>query len=225
MTGLSATNALVSRQECGYSPSMNGEAIHIDSNGEPIHYRRDLAGRARRRPGAPDARRNRDKILRRASSFGEVARRRWHEVARRAGWGWRPCTGTSLDAASCSKPSKPIRGRLCWKRHVSLADAATGEALRKWLWRFFTFITTKARCRNRAPDPVRRQRGTFGEGRTRPSRRPARCWRRTAGGRVRDDITPSTARSVGRHRQDHGPADYVEPILQTALDGVLGRRT
>jgi len=209
---------------------MNGEAIHIDSNGEPIHLQDGISPAGPAPARRADARRNRDKILSAArAAFGEGGETSMAEVARRAGVGMAtlyrnfPGRRELLEAVYADQVAALLEAA-----RVAADDAATpGEALRKWLWRFFTFITTKHDVATELLTQFDASEETFGEGRTAAlaGGRPLLANAQRAG-EVRDDITLEQLLDlVVAIARINGPADYVEPILQTALDGVLGRRT
>jgi AcrR family transcriptional regulator len=208
---------------------MNGEAVHNDGNGQPVHLQTPTSPASSAPTRRADARRNRDKILSAArAAFEEGGETSMAAVARRAGVGMAtlyrnfPGRRELLEAVYADEVAA-----VCEAARVAADEATTpGAAFRKWLWRFFTFVTTK---RNVAAELLAHLDGSdavFGEGRAAglAAGRPLLLNAQRAG-EVRDDITlEQVFDMVIAIATIHGSASYLEPILQTALDGLLGRR-
>ncbi|GAB2601102.1 TetR/AcrR family transcriptional regulator [Kribbella endophytica] len=211
---------------------MTGEAIHLDSNGQAIHLQGESASEAAS-PREPvpakraDAQRNRDKILAAArAAFSEGGDASMAAVSRRAGVGMAtlyrnfPGRRELLEAVYADEVAA-----LC-----SAAEAAAGEtpgaALRTWLLHFAAFITAKRDVATELLTQLGTDESVFGEGRA-AGLAAGRLLLEAAqkSGEVRDDLTlEQIFDMVVALATIHAPADYVDPILQTALDGLLSPR-
>jgi AcrR family transcriptional regulator len=196
-----------------------GEAGAV-SSGEPAGGAGSDVVPARR----ADARRNRDKILAAArQAFSEGGETSMAEISRRAGVGMAtlyrnfPGRRELLEAVYADEV-----GALCDAAKVSEGETP-GAALRTWLWHFFGFVTAKREVATELLTQLGTDKAVFGEGRAaglaagRPLLEKAQ-----QAGEVRDDLTlEQVFDMVVAIATIHGSADYVEPILQTALNGLL----
>jgi AcrR family transcriptional regulator len=171
-----------------------------------------------------DAQRNRDKILAAArKAFSEGGETSMAEISRRAGVGMAtlyrnfPGRRELLEAVYADEVAA-----LC-----NAAQVATGEtpgaALRTWLLHFAAFITAKRDVATELLTKLGTDESVFGEGRAaglaagRPLLEAAQ-----QSGDVRGDLTlEQIFDMIVALATIHGPADYVDPILATALDGLL----
>ncbi|GAA1518474.1 helix-turn-helix domain-containing protein [Kribbella lupini] len=171
-----------------------------------------------------DAQRNRDKILAAArQAFSEGGETSMAEISRRADVGMAtlyrnfPGRRELLEAVYADEVTA-----LC-----EAAERATGEtpgaALRTWLLQFAAFITAKRAVATELLTQLGTDESVMHEGRTaglaagRPLLEAA-----LKSGEVRNDLTlEQIFDMVVAIATIHAPADYVDPILQTALDGLL----
>ncbi len=171
-----------------------------------------------------DAQRNRDKILAAArKAFSEGGETSMAEISRRAGVGMAtlyrnfPGRRELLEAVYADEVAALS----------AAAQVATGEtpgaALRTWLLHFAAFITAKRDVATELLTKLGTDESVFGEGRAaglaagRPLLEAAQ-----QSGDVRGDLTlEQIFDMIVALATIHGPADYVDPILATALDGLL----
>jgi AcrR family transcriptional regulator len=171
-----------------------------------------------------DAQRNRDKILAAArAAFAQPgADVSMAEISRRAGVGMAtlyrhfPGRRELLEALYADEVDA-----LC--EAAETVDGATpGERFRNWLRRFFAYFTGKRHIASELLDHVDSDDPVFGQNRARVL---------AAGGpllvaaqraqEVRDDLTLEQILDMTiAIAKLHGESEYVEPILQTALDGL-----
>ena len=105
----------------------------------------------------------------------------------------------------------------------SVDGEEAGAVLMTWLHRFFTFATSKRHVATELLKDVDRSNPVFGESRLRvlAAGRPLFDAAQQAG-EVRDDLTlEQILDMVVAIATIHGDPRYLDPILQTALDGLL----
>jgi AcrR family transcriptional regulator len=198
---------------------MTGEAIHLDSNGQAIHLQGEPAPAKR-----ADAQRNRDKVLTAArQAFSEGGETSMAEISRRAGVGMAtlyrnfPSRRELLEAVYADEVAA-----LCSAAEVA-AGETPGAALRTWLLHFAGFITAKREVATELLTQLGTDEAVFGEGRAaglaagRPLLEAAQ-----QSGEVRADLTlEQIFDMVVAIATIHAAPEYVDPILRTALDGLL----
>ncbi|ONI70083.1 TetR family transcriptional regulator [Kribbella sp. ALI-6-A] len=173
-----------------------------------------------------DARRNRDKILAAArAAFSEGGETSMAAVSRRAGVGMAtlyrnfPSRRELLEAVYADEVTA-----LCEAAGIAASEGETpAAALRMWLWRFFAFITAKREVATELLTQLGGDEAVFGDGRAAglAAGRPLLAAAQEAG-EVRKDLTlEQVFDMVVAIATINGDAEYVEPILQTALDGLL----
>jgi AcrR family transcriptional regulator len=182
--------------------------------------RTEPLSRARR----ADAERNRDKILGAArAAFADQAETSMAEISRRAGVGMAtlyrnfPGRRELLEALYTDEVDA-----VCEAARTSAVETP-GAALVAWLHRFFVFITSK----HPVGIELLKQSGgdapVMGEsrGRVMAAGRPLLLAAQRSH-EVRGDLTlEQVLDMVVAIASIHGDRDYLEPILQTALDGLL----
>ncbi len=176
----------------------------------------------------PDAARNRDKILAAArGAFGEPqAEVSMAEVARRAGVGMAtlyrnfPGRRELLEALFADEVDA-----ICAAAET-MGGGTPGAALTAWLHRFFAFVTSKRPIAAELLQHTDRDDPVFGANRDRVIAAGEPLFAAaTAAREIRDDVTfEQTLDLVIAIASIHRDGRYVEPILQTALDGLRPRR-
>src|SRR5487761_603274 len=172
----------------------------------------------------PDAARNRDKILAAArSAFAEPgAEVSMAEISRRAGVGMAtlyrnfPGRRELLEALFIDEVNA-----ICEAAETAGGEAP-GAALARWLQRFFAFITSKRPIAAELLEHTDSGDPIFGNNRARvlAAARPLFAAAQDAR-EIRDDLTLEQALDmIIAIAALRGDARYLEPILQTALDGL-----
>jgi AcrR family transcriptional regulator len=171
-----------------------------------------------------DARRNRDKILTAARrAFSEGGETSMAEISRRAGVGMAtlyrnfPSRRELLEAVYADEVAA-----LC-AAAVNANGETPGDALRTWLLHFAAFITAKREVATELLTQLGTDESVMHEGRAaglaagRPLLEAAQ-----QSGEVRGDLTlEQIFDMVVALATIPAPADYVDPILHTALNGLL----
>jgi AcrR family transcriptional regulator len=176
-----------------------------------------------------DAERNRDKILAaaRAAFTDPAAEISMAEIARRAGVGmatlYRNFPGRQelLEALYTNEVNT-----LCHAAEI-LTGETPGAVLTAWLHRFFTFFTSKQPVgaellkQSGGHAPVMSQSRARVMAAGRPLLQAAQCTHE-----VRDDLTlEQIIDLIAAIASIHGDPDYLQPILQTALNGLAPHTT
>jgi AcrR family transcriptional regulator len=175
-----------------------------------------------------DAERNRDKILAAArAAFAEPgAEISMAEVSRRAGVGMAtlyrnfPGRRELLEALYVEEVDAVVRPA------EALDGDTPGEALVAWLRRFVAFSTSKRHIASELLTHVDSSNPVFNDNRTRvlAAGGPLLAAAQQAG-EIRDDLTlEQILDMVIAIARIPGDADYLEPILQSTLDGLRPRR-
>jgi AcrR family transcriptional regulator len=184
-----------------------------------------------------DAERNRDKILAVArAAFADPAEAEvsMAEISRRAGVGMAtlyrnfPGRRELLEAlfidevnAVCQAAEAAQTAQAAQSAEAA-GDQSPGAVLATWLRRFFAFITSKRHIASELLEHTESGDPIFGNNRARvlAAARPLFAAAQEAG-EIRDDLTLEQALdmiiAIATVRAD---ARYIEPILQTALDGL-----
>jgi AcrR family transcriptional regulator len=175
-----------------------------------------------------DAERNRDKILAVArAAFADPAEAEvsMAEISRRAGVGMAtlyrnfPGRRELLEALFIDEVNAVCQAA---EAAQTLGDQGPGAVLATWLRRFFAFITSKRHIASELLEHTESGDPIFGNNRARvlAAARPLFAAAQEAG-EIRDDLTLEQALdmiiAIATVRAD---ARYIEPILQTALDGL-----
>ncbi len=171
-----------------------------------------------------DAARNRDKILVAArSAFADPeAEVSMAEVSRRAGVGmatlYRNFPGRQelLEALYVDEVNAVCEAA------KTVEGETPGAVLMTWLQRFFAFATSKRHVASELLKDSEDSNPVFGQGRARvlAAGRPLLVAAQRAH-EVRDDLTlEQVLDMIVALASIHGESDYLEPILQTALDGL-----
>jgi AcrR family transcriptional regulator len=188
-----------------------------------------------------DAERNRDKILAVArAAFADPAEAEvsMAEISRRAGVGMAtlyrnfPGRRELLEAlfidevnAVC-QAAEAAQTAQAAQSAEAVGNQAPGAVLGTWLRRFFAFITSKRHIASELLEHTESGDPIFGNNRARvlAAARPLFAAAQEAG-EIRDDLTLEQALdmiiAIATVRAD---ARYIEPILQTALDGLRAPR-
>jgi AcrR family transcriptional regulator len=175
-------------------------------------------------PKRADAERNRDKILAAArSAFADPeAEISMAEISRRAGVGMAtlyrnfPGRRELLEALYTDEVNA-----ICLAAETSGGETP-GAVLEAWLHRFFAFVTSKHHIAAELLEHTDRSDPIFGGNRARviAAGRPLLAAAQRAH-EIRDDLTlEQVLDMVIAIATIHGDARYLEPILQTALDGL-----
>jgi AcrR family transcriptional regulator len=179
-----------------------------------------------------DAERNRDKILAVArAAFADPAEAEvsMAEISRRAGVGMAtlyrnfPGRRELLEALFIDEVNAVCQAA---EAAQTLGDQSPGAVLATWLRRFFAFITSKRHIASELLEHTESGDPIFGNNRARvlAAARPLFAAAQEAG-EIRDDLTLEQALdmiiAIATVRAD---ARYIEPILQTALDGLRAPR-
>jgi AcrR family transcriptional regulator len=179
-----------------------------------------------------DAERNRDKILAVArAAFADPAEAEvsMAEISRRAGVGMAtlyrnfPGRRELLEALFIDEVNAVCQAA---EAAQTLGDQGPGAVLATWLRRFFAFITSKRHIASELLEHTESGDPIFGNNRARvlAAARPLFAAAQEAG-EIRDDLTLEQALdmiiAIATVRAD---ARYIEPILQTALDGLRAPR-
>jgi AcrR family transcriptional regulator len=171
-----------------------------------------------------DAERNRDKILAvaRAAFAGPEAEVSMAEISRRAGVGMAtlyrnfPGRRELLEALFIDEVNA-----ICEAAETAGGEAP-GAALARWLHRFFAFVTSKRPIASELLEHTDSGDPIFGNNRARvlAAARPLFAAAQDAR-EIRDDLTLEQALDmIIAIAALRGDARYLEPILQTALDGL-----
>jgi AcrR family transcriptional regulator len=172
----------------------------------------------------PDAKRNRDKILAAArSAFADPeAEISMAEISRRAGVGMAtlyrnfPGRRELLEALYTDEVNAVCQA-------AGIVDGETpGAVLTAWLHRFFAFVTSKRHIGSELLEHTDRSNPLFDNNRARviAAGRPLLAAAQRAH-EVRDDLAlEQVLDMVIAIATIHGGTRYLEPILQTALDGL-----
>ena len=178
-----------------------------------------------------DAERNRDKILavaRAAFANPAEAEVSMAEISRRAGVGMAtlyrnfPGRRELLEALFIDEVNAVCQAAESAHKAQTAGDQAPGAVLATWLRRFFAFITSKRHIASELLEHTESGDPIFGNNRARvlAAARPLFAAAQEAG-EIRDDLTLEQALdmiiAIATVRAD---ARYIEPILQTALDGL-----
>ena len=178
-----------------------------------------------------DAERNRDKILAVArAAFADPAEAEvsMAEISRRAGVGMAtlyrnfPGLRELLEALFIDEVNAVCQAAEAAQTAQTAGDQAPGAVLATWLRRFFAFITSKRHIASELLEHTESGDPIFGNNRARvlAAARPLFAAAQEAG-EIRDDLTLEQALdmiiAIATVRAD---ARYIEPILQTALDGL-----
>jgi AcrR family transcriptional regulator len=180
-------------------------------------------------PKRADAERNRDKILAAARmAFAEPGTQvSMAEVSRRAGVGMAtlyrnfPGRRELLEALYIDEVNA-----LC-ESAESIDGATPGAKFKAWLNRFFAYFTTKRPIASELLKHADSNDPVFGQNRARvlATGRPLLVAAQQ-GGEIRDDLTlEQILDMVIAIATIQSDADYLEPILQTVLDGLRPRTT
>jgi AcrR family transcriptional regulator len=175
-------------------------------------------------PRRADAERNRDKILAAArSAFADPeAEISMAEISRRAGVGMAtlyrnfPARRELLEALYTDEVNA-----VCNAAETSGGETP-GAILEAWLHRFFAFVTSKRHIAAELLEHTDRSDPIFGSNRARviAAGRPLLAAAQRAH-QIRDDLTlEQVLDMVIAIATIHGDSRYLEPILQTALDGL-----
>jgi AcrR family transcriptional regulator len=175
-------------------------------------------------PRRADAERNRDKILAAArSAFADPeAEISMAEISRRAGVGMAtlyrnfPGRRELLEALYTDEVNA-----ICQAAETSGGETP-GAVLEAWLHRFFAFVNSKHHIAAELLEHTDRSDPIFGSNRARvmAAGRPLLAAAQRAH-EIRDDLTlEQVLDMVIAIATIHGDAPYLEPILQTALDGL-----
>jgi AcrR family transcriptional regulator len=175
-------------------------------------------------PRRADAERNRDKILAAArSAFADPeAEISMAEISRRAGVGMAtlyrnfPARRELLEALYTDEVNA-----VCNAAETSGGETP-GAILEAWLHRFFAFVTSKRHIAAELLEHTDRSDPIFGSNRARviAAGRPLLAAAQRAH-EIRDDLTlEQVLDMVIAIATIHGDSRYLEPILQTALDGL-----
>ena len=175
-------------------------------------------------PKRADAERNRDKILAAArSAFADPeAEISMAEISRRAGVGMAtlyrnfPGRRELLEALYTDEVNA-----VCNAAETSGGETP-GAILEAWLHRFFAFVTSKRHIAAELLEHTDRSDPIFGSNRARviAAGRPLLAAAQRAH-QIRDDLTlEQVLDMVIAIATIHGDSRYLEPILQTALDGL-----
>jgi AcrR family transcriptional regulator len=175
-------------------------------------------------PRRADAERNRDKILAAArSAFADPeAEVSMAEISRRAGVGMAtlyrnfPGRRELLEALYTDEVNA-----ICQAAETSGGETP-GAVLEAWLHRFFAFVTSKRHIAAELLEHTDRSDPIFGGNRARviAAGRPLLTAAQRAH-EIRDDLTlEQVLDMVIAIATIHGDSRYLEPILQTALDGL-----
>jgi AcrR family transcriptional regulator len=171
-----------------------------------------------------DAERNRDKILAAArAAFADQAETSMAEISRRAGVGMAtlyrnfPGRRELLEALYTDEVDAVCEAA------GTLEAATPGAVLMAWLQRFFIFITSKHPVGTELLKQSGGNAHVMGESRDRvmAAGRPLLLAAQRSH-QVREDLTlEQVLDMVVAIASIHGDPDYLEPILQTTLDGLL----
>ncbi|RJK97492.1 TetR/AcrR family transcriptional regulator [Vallicoccus soli] len=196
---------------------MTGEPVQIDGSGQAVR----LQPPARR----ADARRNRDKVLAAArAAFAEGGETSMAAVARRAGVGMAtlyrnfPGRRELLEAVYADEVATALEAA----RAAAAADDP-GAALAGWARSFFAFARAKRDVVAELLAQPGHDAAGIGEGREAlvAAVRPLLA-RAQAAGRARADLTiEQVVDLVLAVAAVRGPAEHVEPLLETVLDGLV----
>ena len=144
------------------------------------------------------------------------------EISRRAGVGMATLTATSPAAESSSRPSTPTRSTPSARPPRPSAARRPERSSLAWLHRFFAFATSKHHIASELLEHTDRSNPVFDSNRARviAAGRPLLAAAQHAR-EVRDDLTlEQILDMVIAIATIHGDTRYLEPILQTALDGL-----
>jgi AcrR family transcriptional regulator len=199
-------------------------ACPLNCSGYPLHFYLPMPDEPRSPARRADAARNRDKILAAArAAFAQPdADVSMAEVSRRAGVGMAtlyrnfPGRRELLEALYTDEVNA-----LC-DAGATIVGETPGAVFTAWLHRFFTYFTSKRHIASELLEHADRDDPVFGQNRSRvlATGRPLLVAAQDAH-EIRTDLTlEQILDMIIATAKIHGDPEYLEPILQTVLDGL-----